>query len=121
MKFGVFLRRDGEDGVACYCRVEEVVGVGGMENTGNRLAASSLVTKIHAGAKPPPPTWRKAATRRPAAAKSRRYFCLDGLYSTSSARANAPPQLTGDCGGWGGDPWGGPPKDANSQSHMKTS
>lgn len=121
MKFGVFLRRDGGDDVACYCLVEVVVGAGGMENTGNRLAASSLVTKIHAGAKPPPPSCRKAATRRPAAAKSRRYFCLDGLYSTSSARANAPPQLTEDWGGWSGDPWGGPVKDANSQSHMKTS
>lgn len=96
MKFGVFLRWDGGDDVACYCRVEVVVGVGGMENTGNRLAASSLVTKIHAGAKPLPPSCRKAATRRPAAAKSWRYFCLDGLYSTSSARANAPPQLTED-------------------------
>lgn len=62
----------------------ELLGGEGVVNILNRLAASSFVTKIHAGENPPHPSCRNAKTRRPASAKSRRYFCLSGLYSTSS-------------------------------------
>lgn len=69
---------------------EGLGGVCGGVNIRKRLAASSLVTKIHAGEKLPRSSCRNAKTRRPASAKSVRYFCLGGLYSTSSACASAP-------------------------------
>lgn len=76
-----------------------------MGNIRNRLAASSLVTKIHVGEKPPRPSCRNAKTRRPASAKFLRYFCLGGLYSTSSGlcqRTHARRQLIWGQGMWAG-------------------
>lgn len=70
--------------------MEVVLLVLGGLNIRNRLAASSLGTKIDAGEKLAHPSCRNAKTRRPASAKSLRYFCLSALYSTSSACANAP-------------------------------
>lgn len=59
-------------------------GGGGAVNITTRLAASSLVTKTHAREKLPRPSCRNAKTRRPASAKSLRYFRLGDLYRTSS-------------------------------------
>lgn len=91
----------------------ELLGGEGVVNILNRLAASSFVTKIHTGEKPPHPSCRNAKTRRPASAKSQRYFCLSGLYSTSSGlcqRTHTHRQLIWGQGTWvsvWGGAWGG--------------
>jgi len=61
------------------------VGVWGSVNIRKRLAVSSLGTKIHAGEEAAASVLQeRKKTRRLASAKSRRYFCLGALYSTSS-------------------------------------
>ncbi|TNN65712.1 hypothetical protein EYF80_024005 [Liparis tanakae] len=61
------------------------VGGWGSVNIRKRLAVSSLGTKIHAGEEAAASVLQeRKKTRRLASAKSRRYFCLGALYSTSS-------------------------------------